>query len=76
VIGYTIPLAADHFGHIALEDCIRLGKRLERYNLAWVEDMIPWQFTDLLKQITNAVDIPIITGEDIYLKLVKGGEGK
>ena len=36
--------------------------------MAWLEDMIPWQYTDLLKKITDAVDIPILTGEDIYLK--------
>lgn len=68
VIGYTIPLAADHFGHIALEDCIRLGKRLEKYNLAWVEDMIPWQYTDQFVRLSQAIDIPVCTGEDIYLK--------
>ena len=48
--------------------CIRLGKALEKYNLAWLEDMIPWQYTELWKKITDAVDIPILTGEDIYLK--------
>jgi L-alanine-DL-glutamate epimerase-like enolase superfamily enzyme len=36
--------------------------------MAWLEDMIPWQYTDLLKKISDAVDIPILTGEDIYLK--------
>ncbi|MFN7932390.1 MAG: mandelate racemase/muconate lactonizing enzyme family protein [Bryobacteraceae bacterium] len=68
VIGMEVPLAADHFGHIGLNSCIRLGKALEKYNLAWLEDMIPWQYADLLKKITDAVDIPILTGEDIYLK--------
>ncbi len=68
VIGMDVPLAADHFGHIGVNSCIRLGKGLEKYNLAWLEDMIPWQYTDLLKQITDAVSIPILTGEDIYLK--------
>ena len=68
VIGMDVPLAADHFGHIGVNSCIRLGKAFEKYNLAWLEDMIPWQYTDLLKQITEAVDIPILTGEDIYLK--------
>jgi L-alanine-DL-glutamate epimerase-like enolase superfamily enzyme len=68
IVGMDIPLAADHFGHIGLNSCIRLGKALEKYNLAWLEDMIPWQYTDLLKKITDAVDIPILTGEDIYLK--------
>lgn len=68
VIGMEIPLAADHFGHIGLNSCIRLGKALEKYNLAWLEDMIPWQHTELWKKITDAVDIPTLTGEDIYLK--------
>jgi L-alanine-DL-glutamate epimerase-like enolase superfamily enzyme len=68
VIGMDVPLAADHFGHIGVNSCIRLGKALEKYNMAWLEDMIPWQYTDLMKQITDAVDIPILTGEDIYLK--------
>ncbi len=67
-VGYDIPLAADHFGHIGLNSCIRLGKAMEKFNLAWLEDMIPWQYTDLLKKISDAVDIPILTGEDIYLK--------
>src|SRR5689334_11168365 len=67
-VGYDIPLAADHFGHIGVNSCIKLGKALERYNMAWLEDMIPWQYTDLLKKITDAVDVPILTGEDIYLK--------
>jgi L-alanine-DL-glutamate epimerase-like enolase superfamily enzyme len=68
IIGWDIPLAADHFGHIGVNSCIRLGKALEKANLAWLEDMVPWQFPDLLKKITDAVDIPTLTGEDIYLK--------
>ncbi|MFZ5927183.1 MAG: mandelate racemase/muconate lactonizing enzyme family protein [Acidobacteriota bacterium] len=68
MVGYDIPLAADHFGHIGVNSCIRLGKALEKYNLAWLEDMIPWTETELWKQITLAVDIPTLTGEDIYLK--------
>ena len=67
-VGYEVPLSADHFGHIGLNSCIRLGRELEKYNLAWLEDMIPWQYTDLLKKISDAVEIPIATGEDIYLK--------
>ncbi len=68
IIGMDVPLSADHFGHIGVNSCIRLGKALEKYNMAWLEDMIPWQYTDLLKKITDAVDIPTLTGEDIYLK--------
>ncbi|HEY2933335.1 MAG TPA: mandelate racemase/muconate lactonizing enzyme family protein [Acidobacteriota bacterium] len=68
VIGIEVPLATDHFGHIGLNSCIRLARAMEKHQLAWMEDMIPWQFTDLLKKITDSVDIPILTGEDIYLK--------
>ncbi|MFB3825411.1 MAG: mandelate racemase/muconate lactonizing enzyme family protein [Bryobacteraceae bacterium] len=68
VVGYEVPLGADHFGHIGVNSCIRLGKALERYNMAWLEDMIPWQHTELWKKVTDAVDAPTITGEDIYLK--------
>ncbi len=68
IVGYEIPLAADHFGHIGIEDCIRLAKALDRYNLAWLEDMVPWQFTDQYVRLSNSCDTPVCTGEDIYLK--------
>jgi len=68
VIGYEIPLAIDHLGHIPLEDCIKLAKRLEKYNLAWMEDPIPWQMTDHYVRLAEATATPIGTGEDIYLK--------
>jgi L-alanine-DL-glutamate epimerase-like enolase superfamily enzyme len=67
-IGMDVPLAADHFGHVGLNSCIRLAKALEKFNMAWLEDMVPWQHADLMKQITGEADIPILTGEDIYLK--------
>ena len=68
VVGMEIPLSADHFGPLSVNSCIRLGKALTKYNLSWLEDMIPWQETELLKKIADAVDIPVLTGEDIFLK--------
>jgi L-alanine-DL-glutamate epimerase-like enolase superfamily enzyme len=68
VVGYEVPIAADHFGHIGVDDCIRLGEALEPYNLAWLEDMVPWQFTDQWVQMERALKTPVCTGEDIYLK--------
>jgi L-alanine-DL-glutamate epimerase-like enolase superfamily enzyme len=67
VVGYDVALAADHFGHIALDSCIRIGRALEPFTLAWIEDLIPWQFTDQWRQLTEAVAVPTCTGEDIYL---------
>jgi L-alanine-DL-glutamate epimerase-like enolase superfamily enzyme len=68
VVGYEVPIAADHFGHIGLDDCIRLGEALEPYNLAWLEDMVPWQFTEQWIRMERALKTPVCTGEDIYLK--------
>ena len=67
VIGYEIPLSIDHFGHIGVEDCIKLANRLENYNMCWLEDMIPWQLTDQYVRLHHASTTPIATGEDIYL---------
>lgn len=67
IVGYDIPLAVDHFGHIAIDSCIRIGRALEPFTLAWVEDMIPWQLTDQWRQLTEAIATPTCTGEDIYL---------
>lgn len=67
-IGYEIPLAADHFGHFSVNSAIRLAKALTPYQMAWLEDLVPWQYTELWQQITAAVDVPTLTGEDIYLK--------
>jgi len=67
-IGYEVPLAIDHLGHIAVEDCIKIARRVEKYNLAWLEDPVPWQYTDQYVRLSRATTTPICTGEDIYLK--------
>jgi L-alanine-DL-glutamate epimerase-like enolase superfamily enzyme len=68
VIGYDIPLSADHFGHFDVNTCIRVGNALEEFQLASLEDFVPWDSTEQLRLITEAINSPTITGEDIYLK--------
>lgn len=67
-VGYEIPLASDHYGHFDLNNAIRLGRAVEPYRLAWLEDLVPWKFTEQWRDITQAIETPTITGEDIYLK--------
>lgn len=67
-VGYDIPLASDHYGHFDVNNAIRLGRAVEPYRLAWLEDMIPWTYTDQWKEITQSIETPTLTGEDIYLK--------
>ena len=67
-VGYDIPLAVDHLGHIGLDSCLRLGQALDPFTLAWLEDLLPWQLTEQWRQLTARVNTPTCTGEDIYLK--------
>jgi L-alanine-DL-glutamate epimerase-like enolase superfamily enzyme len=67
-VGYDIPMASDHYGHFGINTAIRLGKAVEKYQLAWLEDMIPWKYTEGWREITEAIETPTLTGEDIYLK--------
>jgi L-alanine-DL-glutamate epimerase-like enolase superfamily enzyme len=66
-VGYEVPISTDHWGHFGMNEIIKLAKAMEPYDLAWMEDVIPWFYTKQLKQITDSTTTPIITGEDIYL---------
>ena len=68
MVGYDIPLSADHFGHFDVNNCIRIANALEPYRLASLEDMVPWDSLDQLKLITESINSPTITGEDIFGK--------
>ena len=67
-IGYEVPLAIDHIGHVGFENVISLARHLEKYSLSWIEDPVPWFYTDQLALISQATTIPVCTGEDIYLR--------
>jgi L-alanine-DL-glutamate epimerase-like enolase superfamily enzyme len=67
IVGYEIPVSSDHFGHFDLNNGMRLGRAMEKYRLAWMEDIVSWEYTDQWKTISDALDTPTITGEDIYL---------
>lgn len=67
-VGWEVPVAIDHLGHMGLNSMIRLGNAFEAYNIAWLEDLIPWQYADQWKEISQSINVPTLTGEDIYLK--------
>ncbi|TVP47718.1 MAG: mandelate racemase/muconate lactonizing enzyme family protein [Mongoliibacter sp.] len=66
-VGYEIPLSADHFGHFDINNSIRFGRAMDKYRLAWLEDMVPWMYTDQWRTVSDALETPTCTGEDIYL---------
>ncbi|MBR9998459.1 MAG: mandelate racemase/muconate lactonizing enzyme family protein, partial [Cyclobacteriaceae bacterium] len=65
-IGYEIPMGTDHWGHFGVNEAIKIARAAEKYSLAYIEDIIPWQYTDQLRELTLSTTTPIQTGEDIY----------
>jgi L-alanine-DL-glutamate epimerase-like enolase superfamily enzyme len=67
IVGYEIPISSDHFGHLDMNQAIRIGRTLDKYKLSWLEDLVAWFYTDQWKSITDAIETPTITGEDMYM---------
>ncbi|MDR8394123.1 mandelate racemase/muconate lactonizing enzyme family protein [Aliifodinibius sp. S!AR15-10] len=70
-IGYEIPMGTDHWGHFGVNEAIKLARAAEPYCLAYMEDLIPWFYTDQWREITTSTTTPTQTGEDIYM--LEGG---
>ncbi len=66
-VGWEIPIATDHYGSFNVENIIKFAQAVDKFNFAWLEDTVPWQFADDLVRIKNSCKTPILTGEDIYL---------
>ena len=67
LVGWEIPINTDHFGHFDLNNGIRLGRVLDKFRLGAMEDIIAWFYTDQWKILSDALETPMLTGEDIYL---------
>lgn len=66
-VGWSIPIATDHYGSFNVENIIKLAQTVDKFDFAWLEDTVPWPFADDLVRIKNSCKTPILTGEDIYL---------
>lgn len=68
-VGWDVSLCIDHFGHgmMTVKEVIKLGKALEPYGLAWMEDPVPWHDIDAHKRVTDAINVPTAAGEELYL---------
>jgi L-alanine-DL-glutamate epimerase-like enolase superfamily enzyme len=73
VLGDRVGLALDCGPGWMPSDAIRFARAVERYNLAWLEDMltgdyVPYVNADVYRDLTQATSTPIHTGEQIYLR--------
>lgn len=73
VLGDEVGLALDCGPGMAVQDAVRLARRMEKYDLMWLEDMITGDYSphvsaDLYREVTQATSTPVHTGEQIYLR--------
>jgi L-alanine-DL-glutamate epimerase-like enolase superfamily enzyme len=68
-VGWDISLCIDHFGHgvFTADEVIRLGRAWEPYSLAFMEDPMPLFDVEGHRRVTEAVNVPIAAGENLYL---------
>ncbi|WP_254547124.1 mandelate racemase/muconate lactonizing enzyme family protein [Halomarina pelagica] len=64
-IGYDVDLGMDLHWNFTVETAVRLGKKLERFDLAWLEDPVPPEKWDAQKRVTRKLDVPVLTGENL-----------
>jgi len=64
-IGYGVDLGMDLHWNFTTETAIRLGKKLERFDLAWLEDPVPPEKLEAQRRVTEALDVPVLTGENL-----------
>ena len=62
-VGNKADLLFGTHGQFTTSGAIRLGKALEKYNLLWFEEPTPPDNIDEFKKVSEAVNIPIATGE-------------
>lgn len=62
-VGDEVQLAIDCHGAFDTNTAIHLAKRLEPYNLMWIEDPVPQNNLEAMSFVSKNTSVPICTGE-------------
>ena len=66
--GPEIEVATDLHTRLDKHSAIRLARDLEHLKLMWLEEPIPPENIDTMREITAATSTPICAGENLYLR--------
>jgi galactonate dehydratase len=67
-VGPHIDVAMDLHGRYDTGSAIRLAKLLEPYRLLWLEEPVPPENIDAMREVKRATTTPICAGENIYMR--------
>lgn len=66
--GPDVEVACDLHTRLDKHSAIRLARDLEHLKLMWLEEPIPPENVDTMREITAATSTPICAGENLYLR--------
>jgi L-alanine-DL-glutamate epimerase-like enolase superfamily enzyme len=66
--GKDVDVAADVHTRLDVPSAIRLAKALEPYHLMWLEEPVPPENIDAMREVARATSTPICAGENLYLR--------
>ena len=67
-IGPTIDMAIDMHGRYDAHSAVRVARALEPYNLMWLEEPVPPENVDAMREVKQSTATPICAGENLYLR--------
>jgi L-alanine-DL-glutamate epimerase-like enolase superfamily enzyme len=66
--GKDVAVAADIHTRLDVPSAIRLAKALEPFHLLWLEEPVPPENVDAMREVKQSTSVPICAGENLYLR--------
>jgi len=65
-VGYDVDLAFDVHWDYSIDSAKRLARKLEPYDLMWLEDVVPPENMRAQREVARASGVPLATGENRF----------
>jgi galactonate dehydratase len=67
-VGPNVDIAVDMHGRYDTSAAIRVAKGLETLNLMWLEEPVPPENIDAMREVKRCTSTPICAGENLFLR--------
>lgn len=67
-VGPSVDVAMDLHARYDTSSGIRVAKALEEFRLLWLEEPVPAENADAMREVKRATSTPICAGENVYLR--------
>ncbi len=67
-VGPDVDVAIDMHGRYDTHSAVRVANALEGFNLMWLEEPVPPENIDAMREVKRSTSTPICAGENLYLR--------